>query len=136
MRKIQNIVLHCTATPQNTTVESIQRYWEEQLKWKSPGYHKIIKADGSVITLANDEQICNGVAGHNAASVHISYIGGQGGVDTRTPAQTQALQTLVLEYLAKYPGARVLGHRDFPGVKKDCPSFDVKKWLKTWNQHA
>jgi len=24
-----------------------------------------------------------------------------------------------------YPDARVVGHRDLPGVKKDCPCFDV-----------
>jgi hypothetical protein len=27
-----------------------------------------------------------------------------------------------------YPQAEVLGHRDIPGVKKDCPSFNVKEW--------
>ena len=25
-----------------------------------------------------------------------------------------------------YPNAIVLGHRDFPGVHKDCPCFDAK----------
>ena len=36
-----------------------------------------------------------------------------------------------IKYLKRmYPRAEVIGHRDFPGVKKDCPSFDVKEWLK------
>lgn len=30
-----------------------------------------------------------------------------------------------------FTAAEVLGHRDFPGVKKECPSFDVRTWLKT-----
>ena len=27
----------------------------------------------------------------------------------------------------------ILGHRDFPGVGKACPSFDVRKWRKSGN---
>ena len=26
-----------------------------------------------------------------------------------------------------YPNTKVVGHRDLPGVKKDCPCFEVKK---------
>ena len=28
-----------------------------------------------------------------------------------------------------WPNAEWLGHRDFPGVKKACPCFDVKNWI-------
>jgi N-acetylmuramoyl-L-alanine amidase len=63
MRRIDFITIHCSATPQTATVASIQRYWREVLKWKSPGYHAIIAADGTVTRLAPDEAICNGVAG-------------------------------------------------------------------------
>ena len=91
MRKINYLVLHCTATPQNTTVESIQRYWREDLKWKNPGYHWIIKADGHAVNLLPIEEVSNGVAGHNSDSIHISYIGGIDSkgkaVDNRTAAQ-------------------------------------------------
>jgi len=27
-----------------------------------------------------------------------------------------------------YPKAKILGHRDLPGVRKACPCFDVRKW--------
>jgi N-acetylmuramoyl-L-alanine amidase len=136
-RRIKNIVLHCTATPQSAKVESIQRYWREHLKWKSPGYHRIIQPDGNVVKLAEDSQVCNGVAGHNSVSIHISYIGGVDSnnkpLDNRTPQQVAAMVQLIKEYHAKYPDARICGHRDFPGVNKACPSFDVAAWVKTLN---
>lgn len=139
MRKITHIVLHCTATPQNTTVESIQRFWKAPKPkgngWKSPGYHHIIKADGTIVDLLPIEQVSNGVAGHNAKSIHISYIGGVDdkgeAIDNRTDSQKAAQIKLLKKYHAMFPDAIICGHRDFPGVKKSCPSFDVKTWLKT-----
>lgn len=133
-RKITHIVLHCTATQQSTTVASIRRYWREILKWRSPGYHRIILANGNVVVLAEDAQLANGVAGHNAHSIHISYIGGIDGngvpLDNRTTAQRTTMERLVKELKEQYPEAVVVGHRDFPGVKKACPSFSVATWLK------
>lgn len=133
MRDIKYIVLHCTATQPEATVQAIQNYWKNALKWKSPGYHYIIRTDGSYQQLAPETAITNGVAGYNSNSIHISYIGGidRQGVpkDTRTEAQMQTQIELLKELKIKYPNAVVQGHRDFPGVNKACPSFDVKTWL-------
>ncbi len=49
--------------------------------------------------------------------------------DTRTVAQKRALSELVASYRLKYLGVVVRGHRDWPGVKKACPSFDVSTQL-------
>jgi N-acetylmuramoyl-L-alanine amidase len=141
MRNIDHIVLHCTATPQTATVKSIQNYWKNILKWKSPGYHHIILPDGTVTDLLPIDQPSNGVYGHNAHSIHISYIGGIDGkgraLDNRTDAQKAAQIALLKKYHAMFPGATICGHRDFltPGTSnwKECPSFDVKKWLETIN---
>lgn len=135
MRKIDHIVIHCTATQPHATVEAIQRYWKEVMKWKSPGYHYIISANGGVKQLADESAVTNGVAGHNANSIHVSYIGGvakdnKTPLDTRTAEQLEAMKTLVKKLKAKYPTAIICGHRDFPKVHKACPSFDVKAWLK------
>ena len=51
MRKIERIFVHCTAGPQNQTVETIKNYWKTVNKWKNPGYHYIIKADGELVQL-------------------------------------------------------------------------------------
>lgn len=134
MRKVVRLVHHCTATSQDVRVASIQRYWKEQKGWKSPGYHIIIKADGSYVRLAGDHEIVNGAKGYNSDSIHISYIGGIDSkgkpMDTRTPEQKATQLALTKAYLKKYPGIEVTGHRDLKGVAKACPSFDVKQWLK------
>lgn len=134
MRRIDYIVLHCTAGPQTQTIATIKDYWKRVLGWKSPGYHYLIKPDGSYEKIHPIEQPSNGVAGYNSHSIHISYIGGVDSkgnpVDNRTDAQ-KATQTKLIKKVRPYAlNAKVLGHRDFPGVKKACPSFDVKSWLK------
>lgn len=139
MRTINNIVLHCTATPQTAKVENIVRYWKEELGWKKPGYHHIIKADGQIVDLLPIEQPSNGVQGFNSDSIHISYIGGVDGkgnaVDNRTDAQKQAQIKLIKLYKQQFPNAQIKGHRDFPGVAKSCPSFDVGEWLNCIGIH-
>lgn len=134
MRQINNIVLHCTATPQNTTIASIQRHWREVNKWSNPGYHWIIKPDGEAVNLLPIDKPSNGVAGHNKDSIHISYIGGVDktgkAVDNRTPEQIATQIRLITELKEQFPNAEVKGHKDFPNVAKSCPSFDVKKWLE------
>ncbi|MCP9591972.1 N-acetylmuramoyl-L-alanine amidase, partial [Prevotella copri] len=76
---------------------------------------------------------------YNAHSIGICYEGGldKNGkpVDTRTPAQNQALYSLLESLCLSYPDAEILGHRDLPNVHKDCPSFDVKRWLKLVDFH-
>jgi len=134
MRVIKYIVLHCTATPQNTTIQSILNYWKKVLGWKNPGYHFIIKPTGEIVNLLPIDQIANGVAGFNSNSIHISYIGGvdakEKALDNRTPAQIEAQTKLIKRFKTQFPEAVIKGHRDFPNVKKECPSFDVATWLK------
>lgn len=134
MRAIKYIVIHCTATAQTAKVESIQRYWRETMNWNAPGYHKIIRPDGSVVTLLPESNIANGVGGYNSHALHVSYIGGIDpngkALDNRTTAQIISMVKIVAEWKCRYPAAQVLGHRDFPKVAKDCPSFDAIAW---WN---
>jgi N-acetylmuramoyl-L-alanine amidase len=129
MRNIKYIVLHCTATPQSAKVESIQRYWRENLKWKQPGYHVMIKPDGEAVNLLPIDQVSNSVAGYNSVSINISYIGGvdaaNKAVDNRTPAQKAAMLELVKQFKKQFPAAKVRGHRDFPNVHKSCPCFNA-----------
>ncbi|WP_018675537.1 N-acetylmuramoyl-L-alanine amidase [Riemerella columbina] len=148
MRTIKYIVLHCTATPQNTTIESIKRFWREKKGWKNVGYHYIIKSNGEIVQLADVSKITNGVKGHNSNSIHIAYIGGleKGkAVDNRTIQQKASQVKLLRELQTKFPKAEILGHRDLsPDLNgdgiisphewtKECPSFDVKNWLKEIN---
>jgi N-acetylmuramoyl-L-alanine amidase len=126
--------VHCTATSQKTSISAIQSYWKNQLGWKMPGYHFIIKPDGEAVPLLPIEQVSNGVAGFNSVLINISYIGGVDAnnkpLDNRTPAQKATLLKLLTDLKKKFPTAIIQGHKDFPSVKKACPSFDAKKEYK------
>lgn len=132
MRIIKFIVLHCTATPQTTTVKSILAFWKAPPPngngWKDPGYHFIILPSGVIQNIHPIEKPSNGVVGYNSNSIHISYIGGLKG-DDRTEAQKRAQIKIIEELKVKFPSAYILGHTDFPGVTKTCPHFDVADWL-------
>lgn len=131
MRVIKYIAVHCTATSQTTSIDSIKNYWKTNLGWKMPGYHFIIKPDGEAVKLLSVDEVSNGVKGFNSETINISYIGGidkQGKpIDNRTEAQKATLLKLLKEFRAKFPNAVIQGHRDFPNVKKACPSFNAKK---------
>ena len=134
MREIKYIAVHCTATQQTATVSSIQNYWKNVLKWKMPGYHFIIKPNGEVVQLLEIEKVSNGVKGFNSVSINISYIGGVDSknkpIDNRTEAQKKALIDLLKKLKKQFPKAIIQGHRDFPEVKKACPSFNAKTEYK------
>lgn len=134
MRAIKYLAVHCTATSQTVSISAIQSYWKNQLGWKMPGYHFIIKPDGQIVSLLPIEQVSNGVQGFNSQTINISYIGGVDAknvpVDNRTPQQKATLLKLLRELKQKFPTVLIQGHRDFPNVKKACPSFDAKKEYK------
>lgn len=135
MRIIKYIAVHCTATPQTTSIDSIKNYWKTTLGWKMPGYHFIIKPNGDAVNLLSIDKVSNGVQGYNSETINISYIGGVDSkgkaIDNRTPEQKATLLRLLQELHAKFPKAIIQGHRDFPKVKKACPSFNAKKEYET-----
>ena len=55
--------------------------------------------------------------------------------DTRTLAQKVTMEELLQSLCVDYPDAEILGHRDLPGVHKECPCFDTRAWLKEINFH-
>jgi len=137
MRSIKYIVVHCTAGKGNQATKVILDFWGK-LGWKSRGYHWLISDDGTAEHLTDDEQVSNGVKGHNANSINICYKGGWNGKDTRTQKQKETLKKIIGEYKTKYPNATVLGHRDLsPDLDGDgivepnewvklCPCFNAK----------
>lgn len=130
MRKINEIILHCSATKQGQdfTVKDIDR-WHKDRGFAGIGYHYVVYPDGSVHKGRDESLVGAHCLGHNATSIGICYIGGldmEGKPkDTRTDAQKEALTKLVRELKAKYQGATVHGHNEF--ANKACPCFDVRK---------
>jgi N-acetylmuramoyl-L-alanine amidase len=133
MRKITEIIIHCTATPQGREVsrEEVRR-WHLQRGFNDIGYHYLIHLDGRVEKGRSDAVIGAHCEGHNAASIGVCYVGGCDAAmkpkDTRTAAQKAALVKTIKELKVKFPAAKVFGHRDF--AKKACPSFDATKEYK------
>lgn len=134
MRNIKYIVLHCTGTTPETTLDSIKHHWRHVLGWKNYGYHYIILKDGQVVNLTPEVQLANGVKGYNKNSIHVSYVGGMtprgNYTDTRNLMQKSSLDIILRQLTKKYPNAELLGHRDFPKVQKACPCFDTKEVYK------
>lgn len=129
MRKIDKIIVHCTATPEgrDVTVEEITR-WHRARGFRTIGYHYLIRLDGTVCPGRPENEIGAHCKGENARSVGICYAGGLASdgktpKDTRTAAQRASLRRLVADLRERYPGATVHGHREF--AAKACPCFDV-----------
>lgn len=131
MRKIDEIIIHCSDTPEGreVSVSEIDR-WHRQRGFACIGYHYVIHLDGSVEKGRPDSQIGAHCKGHNLHSIGICYIGGKDKAnkvakDTRTERQKVAIRNLIRELFISYPTATVHGHNEF--AKKACPCFDVQK---------
>ena len=134
-RKINMIVLHCSATRenQNFTIEQLEACHKAR-GFRTIGYHFYITKDGTLYPGRPESQIGAHAKGYNAHSIGICYEGGLDAhgrsKDTRTEAQKITMEELLRSLLVDYPDAEIVGHRDLPDVHKDCPCFDTKAWLK------
>ena len=145
---IDTIMIHCTATPPRREVSRAELdRWHRAERFEPyvnpktgettyAGYHLLVHLDGSYERLRPDEhrgQHCKQEDMNNRA-VSICYVGGVDNnnkpCDTRTEAQKKTLLTLVRTMRARYPKARIIGHRDVKGVAKACPSFDAQSEYK------
>ena len=132
-RKINLIVVHCSATRvnKNFTVEQLEACHKAR-GFKGIGYHFYITKDGILYPCRPENEIGAHARHYNAHSIGICYEGGldENGkpADTRTPEQKKTLEELLYSLSLSYPNAEILGHRDLPGVRKACPSFDVSSW--------
>lgn len=131
------IAVHCSATRPSMLigVKDIDK-WHKAKGWSGVGYHYVIKRDGTLETGRREDQIGAHVEGFNANSLGVCLVGGVAEDDYSqaennfTAEQFAALKALLTFLRVKYPKAKIQGHRDFPNVKKACPSFDVGAWLK------
>lgn len=129
MRKIDKIIVHCSATPEgrNFTVKQIDA-WHRQRGFNGIGYHFVIYLDGSVNVGRPLTKAGAHCKGQNAHSIGVCYIGGLAAngktpKDTRTDAQKSSLVKLITELRQQFPNASVHGHREF--ANKACPCFNA-----------
>lgn len=135
--KTDYLVIHCSATSdkQDIGAADIDK-WHRAKGWACIGYHYVIRRNGEVEEGRDSEVIGAHVSGHNENSVGICMVGGVDANDVNkavnnfTKEQFTSLKSLLTVLKIRYPNAKIQGHRDFPEVKKACPSFEVKDWLK------
>lgn len=142
MRKINNIILHCSATAEGKDYHAadIDR-WHRQQGWTGIGYHYVITIDGKVERGRSLDKVGAHCVGHNTGSIGICYIGGTDSKgkakDTRTYAQKEAMHQLVEDLLHQLSLSLSDVHCHNQYAKKDCPCFTMatfiqehKNWLK------
>ena len=133
-RKINLIVLHCSATRSNQrfTVEMLKACHNARFNGKGIGYHYFIEKDGKLFQTRDENEIGMHARHYNAHSIGICYEGGldEKGrpADTRTPAQRAALIALLRSLKIDYPDAEIMGHCELEGVHKACPSFSCSEY--------
>ena len=130
MRKIDLIVVHCSATRCNRSYPVETLIADHQKRFGYTGYHYYVTRDGQLYQTRHENLKGAHAKGYNAHSIGVCYEGGLNAqgmpADTRTPAQKHTLLALLCSLKLDYPDAVILGHRDLPGVKKACPCFDAK----------
>ncbi len=130
MRKIDELIWHCTATPEGreVSVKDIDG-WHRKRGWNGIGYHLVVHLDGSVSKGRAIAKIGAHVKGHNSGSIGYVYVGGvdkaMKAKDTRTEAQRITMRRLTYEAIKNYGVTKVSGHNQY--ANKACPSFDAKK---------
>jgi hypothetical protein len=141
MRKLNKIVVHCTATRPEwwadksaaQKVAEVRRWHVEDRGWSDVGYHWLVDRSGEVVEGRPLERAGAHAKGHNANSIGIAIFGGHGGnasdrfEDNFTKEQDVALRKLIAKLKDRYPIGSVIGHNEV--ANKACPTFEVSKWL-------
>jgi N-acetylmuramoyl-L-alanine amidase len=135
MRKINLIVLHCSATRETAeyTPEQLERDHRAQ-GFLTAGYNYYIRRSGKVVPMRPPELIPAHVKGFNRFSLGVCYEGGLDASgrpkDTRTEDQKAAIRMLLMLLLDKYPGCRICGHRDLSPDRNGDGWITPDEWLK------
>ena len=135
MRKIDLIVIHCSATRADRCYTEYDLTTDHLRRgFSGAGYHYYIRKDGAIKTLRPLEKPGAHAKGHNESSIGICYEGGldcQGRPsDTRTDFQKHSLRVLVMVLLKDYPGSRVVGHRDLSPDRNRNGEIEPEEWVK------
>ena len=132
MRKINKIIIHCSATPQGREVSvSTIRKWHLKRRFSDIGYHYVIHLDGKISVGRDISRNGAHCSYENIGSIGICYVGGMSkdmkkAKDTRTQAQKDSLIKLMQELIYTYNWDMTIhGHNEF--ANKACPSFNVQE---------
>ncbi len=133
MRTINQIIIHCSATPPDMDIGMLEiNEWHLDRGWSGIGYHWVIRRDGTLERGRNEKNQGAHVRGHNKNSIGICLVGGKGSKhndyasDHYNPAQLGTLLELINTKMHEYPDVTIHGHNEFSS--KACPGFNVSDW--------
>lgn len=136
MREIDEIIIHCTATPagRDVSASDIDK-WHRQRGFDCIGYHYVVRLDGSLQVGRPLDKVGAHCKGHNAHSIGIVYVGGidENGqyADTRTAEQRGTMAVLISFLVRSFSTIKTIsGHRDY--AARACPCFDARKEYKAY----
>lgn len=138
MRGIEQIVIHCSATPNGDARFGLAELdaMHRERGWRMVGYHYVIEVSGILREGRRLEEVGAHVEGNNAKTIGICMVG----TDRFTEAQWVVLRDLVAQLQERFPGTSVWGHRDYSPDRngdglieprewfKQCPGFAVDGW--------
>ena len=136
MRKINLIVIHCSATPVTHDYTPDQMTIDHRARgFNSAGYHFYIRKSGYVAHLRPLDVVGAHAEGYNANSIGICYEGGLTNdmkpADTRTVQQKESLVRIITELKALYPSiTKVVGHRDLSPDLNHDGIIEPNEWIK------
>jgi N-acetyl-anhydromuramyl-L-alanine amidase AmpD len=137
MREIDEIFIHCSATPPSMDigVETI-RTWHLARNFRDIGYHWVIRRDGVVESGRHPNESGAHVRGRNANSLGVCLVGGSEEETGHhefnyTMAQMETLEMLVKQILKDLEELqedvpKIRGHNEVSA--KACPCFNVEAW--------
>lgn len=151
MRTIDEIIIHCLATPEgwargksNEAKLSYVRDWHVKGRgWSDIGYNFVLFGDGETL-IGRDrdhdgdtfEEIGAHTRGRNRSTLGVALEGGFGSsehdsfLDHFTSEQEEALLKLLTQWVRMFPTIdKVSGHNQY--AAKACPGFNVPLWLRS-----
>ena len=134
---LEEIIVHCSATKAKSDIgaREIREWHMRDNNWSDIGYHFVIRRDGTLEIGRPISYVGSHAFGHNRQSIGICLVGG---VDENlkpesnfTFRQFSCLHQTVNNLIITYPSiTKALGHKDLPGVRKECPCFNVQEFME------
>lgn len=132
-RKVDKIIVHHTASPQNTTVDQIRDWHVNGNGWSDIGYHYIILADGTLERGRNVNRTGAHCKNKNKGSIGVCVTGNTSN-EPPTMQQIESLKGTLGMLIEDYLLTRqdVYGHRDFGAT--ECPGDFLYAYLQQYRQ--
>lgn len=127
-RKIDLIVIHCTASPDYLDIgaKEIRGWHVDGNGWSDIGYHYIVRRNGEIERGRPDKIAGAHARGVNSTSIGICWVG----INNPSPEQEKSLVGLTNWLRGKYNITieQVKGHREAVKTSKTCPNLNMDRF--------